>query len=94
MTAAPGGVAGLWRFPVKSMAGEQLSEAALTARGLLGDCAYALVDVETGKVVSAKSAKRFPGILSCRAAFLEAPEVGSDTPPVRSVVRDADPCAG
>jgi uncharacterized protein YcbX len=85
MTAAAGRVAGLWRFPVKSMAGEQLSEAALTARGFLGDRAYALVDVETGKVVSAKSAKRFPGILSCRAAFLEAPEVGSDTPPVRIV---------
>jgi uncharacterized protein YcbX len=98
MTAAAGSVAGLWRFPVKSMAGEQLSEAALTARGFLGDRAYGLVDVETGKVVSAKSAKRFPGILSCRAAFLEAPEVGSDTPPVRimfpggSTTSDAADC--
>ena len=50
-----GSVAGLWRFPVKSMMGEQLDQAELTGRGLLGDRAYALIDRDTGKVVSAKS---------------------------------------
>lgn len=88
MTEAAGSISSLWRFPVKSMAGEQLSEAALTSRGLVGDRAYALMDVETGKVVSAKSAKRFPDILSCRAEFLDAPDVGADTPPVRITFPD------
>lgn len=69
-----GAVAGLWRFPVKSMLGEQLEEAELTARGLLGDRVYALIDAETGKVVSAKSVKMFPDLLDCRATFLEAPQ--------------------
>lgn len=69
MTTNLGRISSLWRFPVKSMAGEQLSEAALTSRGFVGDRAYALIDVESGKVVSAKSVKRFPGVLSCRATF-------------------------
>jgi len=78
-----GSVAGLWRFPVKSMHGEQLEQAELSGRGIAGDRAYALIDSETGKVVSAKSVKRFPGILNCRAEFVTAPGNDSDSPPVR-----------
>jgi uncharacterized protein YcbX len=50
-----GFVAELWRFPVKSMKGEQLQEVTVTEQGVLGDRTYALIDAETGKVVSAKS---------------------------------------
>jgi uncharacterized protein len=78
-----GSLAGLWRFPVKSMQGEQLAEAELGARGIVGDRAYALIDRETGKVVSAKSVRLFPGLLGCRAAFVEPPRAGAEPPPVR-----------
>lgn len=81
-----GTVVGLWRFPVKSMAGEQMAEAELTERGLVGDRGYALVDVQTGKVVSAKSVKLFPDVLACQARFVEAPRVGEEMPPVRIVL--------
>ena len=37
-----GSVAELWRFPVKSMKGEQLQEVTVTEQGVLGDRAYAL----------------------------------------------------
>jgi uncharacterized protein YcbX len=37
-------VESLWRYPVKSMMGEQLQAAHVTARGLAGDRAYAVVD--------------------------------------------------
>ncbi len=47
-----GSVATLWRFPVKSMGGEQLRDVEVTERGVLGDRAYALIDKDTGKVVS------------------------------------------
>ena len=77
-----GRVAALWRFPVKSMQGEQLSGADLTADGVAGDRAYALIDVESGKVVSAKSARLFPNLLSCRASFASAPVTGAEPPPV------------
>lgn len=81
--AIVGSVAELWRFPVKSMQGEQLEEVTATERGVVGDRAYALIDSETGKVASAKSVKRFPDLLACRAAFVEQPRAGSDVPPVR-----------
>jgi uncharacterized protein YcbX len=76
-------VAGLWRFPVKSMRGEQLAQAEITNRGLLGDRAYALIDTDTGKVVSAKSVRLFPNLLNCEAAFVQPPQAGHDLPPVR-----------
>ena len=78
-----GAVAGLWRFPVKSMRGEQLEQAELTERGLVGDRAYALIDADTGKVVSAKSVRLFPDLFGCRAAFVEPPRLGRELPPVR-----------
>jgi len=59
-------VASLWRYPVKSMAGEELDSVNVTARGLRGDRAYALVDTASGKVGSAKSVRKFGDLLKCR----------------------------
>ncbi|XOV84012.1 MAG: MOSC domain-containing protein [bacterium] len=78
-----GRIAGIYRYPVKSMAGEALDEATITSAGLLGDRAYALIDVETGNVVSAKSVKRFPGVLSCQASFSVSPTMEDPHPAVR-----------
>src|SRR5712691_1148300 len=39
-----GAVVSLWRYPVKSMMGEELNATEVTERGLLGDRAYALVE--------------------------------------------------
>ncbi|MGH9777936.1 MAG: MOSC domain-containing protein [Candidatus Acidiferrales bacterium] len=64
----------LWRYPVKSMAGEELEAVEVTARGLSGDRAYALVDTATKKVGSAKSVKRFGELLKCRAEFVAPPQ--------------------
>jgi len=81
--AIVGSVAELWRFPVKSMQGEQLREVEVTPRGVVGDRAYALIDAETGRVASAKSVKVFPDLLACRAVFLAPPQAGREAPPVR-----------
>ncbi len=83
-----GSVTRLWRFPVKSMLGEHLERAEVTDVGLLGDRAYALIDVDTGKVVSAKSVRLFPNLLGCQAAFVEVPRSGQELPPVRIVLPD------
>ena len=84
-----GSVATLWRFPVKSMGGEQLSEAEVTKRGVLGDRAYALIDKDTGKVVSAKSVRLFPNLLDCKAAFVEPLRRGGNLPPVQILLPDS-----
>lgn len=83
-----GEVSALWRFPVKSMRGERLEECELTAKGLAGDRAYALIDLDTGKVVSAKSARTFPNLLQCAARFVEPPEPGDEPPPVEIALPD------
>jgi len=83
-----GSVVGLWRFPVKSMGGERLEQAEITARGLVGDRAYALIDLDTGKVASAKSVRLFPDLLGCRAAFVEPPRSGRELPSVRITLPD------
>ncbi|MCI0403178.1 MAG: MOSC domain-containing protein [Acidobacteria bacterium] len=73
----------LWRYPVKSMAGEELDAVEVTARGLTGDRAYALVDTATKKVGSAKSVKKFGALLQCRAQFVAPPQPAERPPAVR-----------
>jgi uncharacterized protein len=51
-----GTVRELWRFPVKSMLGEQLDTADLNEGGIVGDRASAVRGRETGKVARAKPA--------------------------------------
>ncbi len=81
-------VASLWRYPVKSMAGEELDSASVSARGLRGDRAYALVDTASGKVGSAKSVKKFGGLLKCRAQFVRPPESDDRMPAVQITLPD------
>ena len=83
-----GTIGALWRFPVKSMLGEQLDAAEVSEGGIAGDRAYALVDRETGKVASAKHPKLWPGLLACRATFVEPPRLGEEPPPARIDLAD------
>lgn len=76
-----GAVAALWRYPVKSMLGEELDASSVGERGLAGDRAYALIDRETGKVVSGKNPRRGAVLFECHAAFLEPPDPGAAEPP-------------
>ena len=66
-------VVALWRYPVKSMMGEELNAAEITQRGLLGDRSYALVDSADGKVASAKNPRKWPNLFDFRATLAEAP---------------------
>ena len=85
---ADGAVVSLWRYPVKSMMGEELNSSAVIDRGLLGDRSLALVDTETGKVVSAKNPKKWSAMFDFRAAFTAPPELEHPLPPVRVTLPD------
>src|SRR5215468_12692446 len=85
-----GRVVALWRYPVKSMQGEALNRALLGERGILGDRALALLDVETGKVASAKSPRMWPNLLNFCATFVEPPRVGDPLPPIRITLPDGE----
>ncbi|MFL6086978.1 MAG: MOSC domain-containing protein [Mycobacterium sp.] len=83
-----GAVVSLWRYPVKSMMGEELNASDVTDHGLLGDRSLALVDTATGKVVSAKNPKKWPTMFDFRAVFTTPPVLGSPLPPVRVTLPD------
>lgn len=83
-----GAVVALWRYPVKSMLGEELNAAEVAEQGLLGDRAHALVDHATGKVASAKNPRKWGRLFDCRAAFVEPPVADQPLPPVRVTLPD------
>jgi uncharacterized protein YcbX len=83
-----GSIVSLWRYPVKSMLGEELNAAEVTKRGLLGDRAYALVDSADGKVASAKNPRKWPHLFDCRAALADVPRAGVKAPPVHITLPD------
>ena len=81
-------VATLWRYPVKSMQGEELNASYVTTSGLVGDRQFAVVDSGTGKVAGAKNPRKWPGFFHFRAAYTAPPVAGSGLPPVRVTMPD------
>ena len=86
--SASSSVVSLWRYPVKSMMGEELNATEVTERGLLGDRAYALVDSSDGKVATAKNPRKWPQLFDFRATFIEPPRAAAKVPPVRIALPD------
>ncbi|MGD1027919.1 MOSC domain-containing protein [Candidatus Binatus soli] len=72
-----GKVSALARYPVKSMLGEQLDELDFTERGAVGDRAYALREMVTRQIASAK---KFPRLFEFRAAYDSEPASGRVAP--------------
>jgi uncharacterized protein YcbX len=78
-----GSIVSLWRYPVKSMMGEELNAAEVTKDGLLSDRAYALVDSLDGKVASAKNPRKWPTLFDFRAVLADATRASVKVPRVR-----------
>src|SRR5436189_4240804 len=83
-----GSVVGLWRYPVKSMMGEEVHAADVTERGLVGDRQFAVVDAATGKVAGAKNPRKWGNFFDFRAAYVEPPRGNSKLPAVRMTLPD------
>jgi uncharacterized protein len=62
-----GHVAQLWRYPVKSLGGEQIERADIGPRGVLGDRLWAVRDLERDVTVSAR---QLPVLLTATARYL------------------------
>jgi len=71
----------IWRYPVKSMAGEEIAAAEVTPRGLLGDRVYALVDKASNRVATVRTWAA--ALLSYRSQFVTEPERDTPTPDLR-----------
>ncbi len=69
-----GTVKQIWRFAVKSMAGEQLSSCDVGVRGIPGDRGWAIRDETAGKLATGS---RHPLLMQCAARYREQPTNGS-----------------
>jgi uncharacterized protein YcbX len=85
-----GSVVSLWRYPIKSMIGEELNSSYVTERGLVGDRTYGIIDQETGKVASAKNPRKWGRLFDFRAAFIDPPQIVENIPPVRITLPDGN----
>jgi hypothetical protein len=65
-----GRISEIWRYPVKSMAGERLDEVGLDAAGIPGDRGWAVRDEVRGGI---RGAKKIAGLMRCGARYLEPP---------------------
>ena len=68
-----GTVKAIHRYPVKSMAGETLSDVHLGEGGIPGDRGFAVRDEERGGI---RGAKKIPALMECSARYPTAPEAG------------------
>ncbi len=82
-----GSLLAIWRYPVKSMMGEELSAVPVLGRGLLGDRARAMID-GNGQVATMKNPRRWPNLLEFQAQYVEIPAPGVDLPAVRITLPD------
>jgi uncharacterized protein YcbX len=81
-------VTAIYRYPVKSMLGESLTRCHIDGGGVVGDRAYAVVDVETGTVASAKVPRWWSGLLAFSARYVAEPEPGAPQPAVEITFPD------
>jgi len=80
-----GTISQLWRYPVKSMAGERLESATLSWRGIPGDRGWAVFDCDRNGVTNAK---RQPLLRACKARYTSEPVAGAASPPARITLPD------
>jgi hypothetical protein len=92
-----GTVREIWRYPVKSMAGEQVEALDVGVRGLRGDRLWAVRDEQKGVLTNGK---KLPALMLLRARYVAEPPVDAtpvDVPAVTiefpdgSQVRSGDP---
>ena len=74
VNGAAGSVLGIWRYPVKSMQGEEIRSTRVGERGLLGDRDYALIDRSSGRIASAKNPRKWFRLFTLSARLTEEPD--------------------
>jgi uncharacterized protein YcbX len=79
-----GTVKEIWRYPVKSMAGERMQRANVSARGIYGDRGWAIRDEKAGEI---RNARKLPALLHCTAVYLREPNA-DDAPPAQITLPD------
>ena len=76
-----GRVIGLFRYPVKTMLGEEIQKTYVTRDGIIGDRAYA-VELEGEKIDQGKNPVKYAKLVMFKARYLHEPRIGITPPAV------------
>lgn len=68
-----GSVKEVWRYPVKSMQGEQVTQCDVTKQGVVGDRGWAIKDNDADEI---RGVRKIPKLLHCQAAYVHEPVRG------------------
>lgn len=74
-----GSVASVWRYPAKSMMGDQFSSLPVDERGVIGDRGWAVRDEVRGGI---RGAKKIGGLMRLHARYLDEPQPGASPPQI------------
>ena len=80
-----GTVSQIWRYPVKSMGGEQIASAQVDQNGVAGDRGWAVREVEADET---RSARQIPRLLQFAASYREEPTPQRRSPGVAITTPD------
>ena len=83
-----GKILSIWRYPVKSMMGSELSTAQVTEWGVSGDRSFAILDRSEGKIATAKNPKKWPMLFGFLATLSEQTDKTKTRPLVQITLPD------
>jgi uncharacterized protein len=89
-----GAVVSIWRYPVKSMIGEELNAVQVSDEGLSGDRIYGLRDRSDGKIATAKNPRKWPNLFAFQANLIEQSDRGLQGSTVRITLPDGRTVTG
>ena len=69
-----GSVKEVWRYPVKSMQGEQIAQCDVTKQGVVGDRGWVIKDNNADEI---RGVRKIPKLLHCQASYIHEPVRGS-----------------
>ena len=81
-----GTVSQIWRYPVKSMGGEQIESAQVDNNGVAGDRGWAIR--EAGET---RTARQIPQLLQCAARYADPPSPDHRSPRIEFTLPDDEP---
>lgn len=90
-----GRIAELWRYPVQSMQGERLESLEVAGYGVVGYRAYGILDPDDGMVVSsAQGRRKWRGIVTLAARYLDGPSKNGTAAPIEILLPDGTSVRG
>ncbi len=82
-----GTTASIWRYPAKSMMGDEFPSLPIADGGVVGDRGWAVRDEERGGI---RGAKKIGGLMRLHARYVEEPRAGAAPPAIEIALPDGE----